>query len=264
MDVRGRKQFLWIVCPVLIIGIVGLTAFAQRQSSALSVWTAKIVTAYPHDKAAFTQGLVIQKGQMYEGTGQKGLSTLRKVDFKTGTVEVSVPLDARFFGEGITILDGKVYQLTWQNNIGVIDDLETMRAESTFKYTGEGWGLTHNGKQLILSDGSAFIRFLDPKTFKMVRQIQVRDEKKNRIKSLNELEYINGEIWANIWYEDRVARISPSDGQVLGWIDMSNLFPQATRDREAVLNGIAYDEESKKIYVTGKNWPNLFEIEIQK
>ncbi len=250
-------------CPFLIVGFLCLTACSPRQLSSLPVWRVRIVAEYPHDPNAFTQGLAIEKGQMYEGTGQKGVSALRKVDFKTGKVEASVPLDDRFFGEGITILDGKIYQLTWQNNIGLVYDLKTMRLESTFRYTGEGWGLTNNGKQLILSDGSPFIRFLDPVTFKVVRQIQVRDPAKNRIKSLNELEFINDEIWANVWYEDRVARISPIDGQVLGWVDLSKLIPQATRDREAVLNGIAYDTESKKIYVTGKNWPKLFEIEIQ-
>ncbi len=258
-----NKHVVWGVCPFLVIGFVCLAACSQRPSSALPVGTVKIVAVYPHDPNAFTQGLAIEKGQMYEGTGQKGVSALRKVDFKTGKVEVSVPLDDRFFGEGVTILDGKIYQLTWQNNIGLVYDLKTMRPESTFRYTGEGWGLTNDGKQLILSDGTPSIRFLDPVTFKVVRQIEVRDAAKNRIKSLNELEYIRGEIWANIWYEDRVARISPVDGRVLGWVDLSNLIPQATRGREAVLNGIAYDTESKKIYVTGKNWPKLFEIELQ-
>ncbi len=242
-----------------------LTACAQFQAQNSPIWTVKVVEEYPHDPAAFTQGLVIEKGQMYEGTGQKGTSELRKVDHTSGNVLSSQRLKQEYFGEGITILDGKIYQITWQNHLGIIYDLETMKLEKTFSYAGEGWGITNDGKSLIMSDGTFNVRFIDPKTLKETKKIQVWEgNKKNRIIHLNELEYVDGEIWANIWYEDRIARISPKTGQVLGWIDMRNLIPAANRDREAVLNGIAYDAESKKIYVTGKNWPKLFQVEIVK
>ncbi|MFO0921993.1 MAG: glutaminyl-peptide cyclotransferase [Pirellulales bacterium] len=248
---------------VLGVGLGFISLPACAQTSNLPVWKVKAVAEYPHDSDAFTQGLVIEKGQLYEGTGQQGKSTLRKVELTTGKVQQSESLPAQYFGEGITIFEGKIYQLTWKDAVGVIYDLDSMKGEKVFHYTGEGWGLTHNGKHLILSDGSYNLRFYDPKNMKLVKTLQVKD-KKNRIKSLNELEYVKGEVWANIWYEDRVARISPETGQVLGWIDMSNLIPQSRRDKEAVLNGIAYDADNDKIYVTGKNWPKLFQIEIVK
>ena len=170
-------------------------------------------------------------------------------------------LGPRYFGEGIAILDGLVYQLTWQNGVVVVYDLETFEVERTMEYEGEGWGLTHDGRQLIMSDGSATIRFRDPQTFAVTREIEVRADGV-AVPKLNELELIDGEIWANIWYDDRIARISPETGEVLGFIDLSTLYPQRARSSEAVLNGIAYDAAAKRLFVTGKNWPQLYEIEI--
>ena len=228
------------------------------------VWRVKIVATYPHDPGAYTQGLVIKNGQMYEGTGRNGASSLRQVDLTTGAVLKSLPLDEKYFGEGITILNGKIYQLTWRNNLCFTYDLDSFQYKEHFKYAYEGWGVTEDGKNLIVSDGSSDIRFVDPSTFKELRKISVKHGTE-RIKNLNELEFINGEIWANVWYDDRVARISPESGQLLGWIDLSNLFPRNQRkDKDQVLNGIAQDPDTKKIYATGKNWPNLFEIEIVK
>ena len=228
------------------------------------VWNAKVVATYPHDPGAYTQGLVIDNGQMFEGTGQYGSSTLREVDFKTGKVTRSISLDEQYFGEGITILNGKIFQLTWKSNFCFVYDRKTFQYTEYFRYPYEGWGLTHNGTELILSDGSSDLRFIDPISFKEVRRISVK-EGTERIKNLNELEYVNGEIWANIWYEDRIARVSPENGKLLGWIDLRGLFPKNQReDRDQVLNGIAQDPETKKLYVTGKNWPKMFEIEIVK
>lgn len=231
---------------------------------AIPTWKAKVVATYPHDPEAYTQGLVIEKGQMFEGTGKYGSSTLRAVDHVTGAVLKSLPLDKQYFGEGITILDGKIYQLTWKNHYCFVYDLKTFQYQGHFPYVFEGWGLTNNGKELIVSDGSSDIRFVDPSSFRELRKIAVKDGDV-RIKNLNELEYIEGEIWANVWYEDRIARISPESGKLLGWIDLSAIYPARQRkDREQVLNGIAQDRETKKIYVTGKNWPKLYEIEMEK
>jgi len=228
------------------------------------VWRVKIVASYPHDPGAYTQGLVIKNGKMYEGTGRNGASSLRQVDLVTGSVLKSLPMDEKYFGEGITILNGKIYQLTWRNNLCFTYDLDTFQYKEHFKYAYEGWGVTNDGQNLIVSDGSSDIRFVDPNTFKELKKISVK-QGTERIKNLNELEFINGEIWANVWYDDRLARISPESGQLLGWIDLSTLFPRNQRkDKDQVLNGIAQDPDSKKIYATGKNWPKLFEIEIVK
>jgi glutamine cyclotransferase len=221
----------------------------------------EVVAAYPHDENAFTQGLVVHAGRLLEGTGQYGSSTLRRVELETGRVERLVPLGNAYFGEGITVLDGRVYQLTWHNGIAFVYDAETFALERTLSYAGEGWGLTTDGSRLILSDGSAALRFLEPGTFAVAKQITVRDNGLP-IERLNELEYVDGEIWANVWYDDRIVRISPESGEVLGWIDLSSLYSSSERSRDDVLNGIAYDAEAGRLFVTGKNWPQLFEIEV--
>jgi glutamine cyclotransferase len=221
------------------------------------------VAAYPHDPAAFTQGLAIEAGKLYEGTGLYGASTVRRVNLMSGRAEKQRALGERYFGEGIAILGGRLYQITWMNGAVVVYNLDTFEVERTMQYDGEGWGLTHDGKELIMSDGSATIRFRDPQTFAVTREIQVRDNGMP-LAMLNELEYINGEIWANIWYDDRIARISPADGKVLGFIDLSTLYPKSARGSEAVLNGIAYDAAAKRLFVTGKNWPQLYEIEVTR
>jgi glutamine cyclotransferase len=252
----------WLVACALAAVAVGAAAWAQLHGrSAPEVAGFKIVAVYPHDPNAFTQGLAIAGGQLYEGTGLYGQSTIRKVDLTTGRVEKQRSINATYFGEGIAILGDHLYELTWQHGLGIVYDLATFSQQRTFQYTGEGWGLTQDGKQLILSDGSAKLRFLDPQTFAVVREIEVRDHGQS-VTKLNELEYIEGEIWSNVWYDDRIARISPATGEVLGWIDLAALYPKSARSSEAVLNGIAYDAVAKRLFVTGKNWPQLYEIEI--
>lgn len=254
---------LWLVGLIAIFGsVMALAIEAQFRRSEVKTITAKVIAEFPHDPTAFTQGLVVVEGQMYEGTGKKGESTLRKVDLKTGRVEVFVPLDPDLFGEGITVLGDRIYQLTWQNRIGLVYDRKTLRPTKTFRYSGEGWGLTHDGKRLILSDGTSLLRFLDPQTFEVVRRMRVTSPN-GPVDKLNELEFVNGEILANIWYQDRIARISAESGEILGWIDLSAVYPARRRaTKEDVLNGIAYDESSGRMFVTGKNWPKVYEIEL--
>jgi glutamine cyclotransferase len=260
----SRPYLKWLVAGVVAAVAVGVTAWAQlgtHRAPAVAGFT--VVGAYPHDPAAFTQGLAIEAGQLYEGTGLYGSSTVRRVDLTSGRTEKQRALGPRYFGEGIAILGGRLYQITWMNGAAVVYNLDTFEVERTMQYDGEGWGLTHDGKQLIMSDGSATIRFRDPQTFAVTREIEVRDNGVP-LAMLNELEYIDGEIWANIWYDDRIARISPADGKVLGFIDLSTLYPKSARSSEAVLNGIAYDAKAKRLFVTGKNWPQLYEIEVSR
>lgn len=222
-----------------------------------------IAHVYPHDPRAFTQGIEYRDGVLFEGTGLNGQSTLRKVELATGKVlqQISVPPD--YFGEGITTWGQTIVQLTWQSQIGLVYDRTTFKQIRTFTYTGEGWGLTHNATQLIMSDGSASLRFLDPKTLTETRRLLVTDAG-IVVRDLNELEWVNGEIYANVWQTNFVARISPATGRVLGWIDLSGLLsPQEQRGGADVLNGIAYDAAGRRLFVTGKLWPKLFEIHIQ-
>ena len=256
-----RRWVVWAVVLGLAVLAVGLAAWPQLGARREAVSGFEVVAAYPHDSNAFTQGLAIEAGQLYEGTGQYGASTVRRVDLKTGRPDKQRALNQNYFGEGIAILGGSLYQITWQNGVVVVYDLETFEVQRTMQYAGEGWGLTHDGKELIMSDGSATIRFRDPQTFAVTREIEVRNDGVP-LPKLNELEYIDGEIWANIWYDDRIARISPANGEVLGFIDFTTLYPQSARGSEAVLNGIAYDAAAKRLYVTGKNWPQLYEIRV--
>jgi glutamine cyclotransferase len=258
----ARRHLKWLAAGVLAAAAVAVATWAQLGTSRVPATAGfKVVAVYPHDPAAFTQGLAIEAGQLYEGTGQYGASSVRRVDLTSGRPEKQRALGPRYFGEGIAILDGLLYQLTWQNGVVVVYDLETFEVERTVEYSGEGWGLTHDGDELIMSDGSATIRFRDPDTFAVTREIEVRHDGVP-LTRLNELEYVEGEIWANIWYDDRIARISPADGKVLGFIDLATLYPQSARGSEAVLNGIAYDAASQRLFVTGKNWPQLYEIEV--
>jgi glutamine cyclotransferase len=247
------------VSAVLIgAGLVAAWAILAQQDSVR--WGVEVVQAYPHDPLAYTQGLVFDRGELLEGTGKYRESTLRRVELQSGRVLQSVRLPGDAFGEGITVRGGEVFQLTWRNQYGIVYDRSTLRELRRFRYQGEGWGLTHDGTHLILSDGSSTLRFLDPKTFRVVRQLMVRSDGR-RVANLNELEYVRGEILANIWYKDYLARISPANGEVLGWIDLHTLAPDGL-DRESVANGIAYDAESDRLFVTGKNWPQLFEIRL--
>jgi glutamine cyclotransferase len=225
-----------------------------------------IINTYNHDSTAYTQGLEFYNGTLLEGTGQNGESTLRKTDYKTGNVSKSVPLSPDYFGEGITVFNGKIYQLTWQNKIGFIYNAETLVQEKTFNYFAdiEGWGLTHNDKYLIMSDGTNKIYFLDPETQKMDRSINVYSDT-NAIPELNELEWIDGKIWANIWQKDVVVVINPENGAVESVIDFSALKTKNKKtllDGE-VLNGIAYNPITKTVFITGKDWDKMFEIKVK-
>jgi glutamine cyclotransferase len=255
-----QRRGLWLV--LLAVVVAGLAAAALPRDKSQPLDGIRVVAAYPHDPEAFTQGLIVVDGVMYEGTGQNGGSSLRQVDIPTGRVIRMVPLHEAYFGEGIAALGDKLYQLTWKNRVAIVYDRATLSPVSSFRYSGEGWGLTTDGQQFIMSDGSATLRFLDPQTFEVKRRLQVKG-RSGQVDKLNELEYVNGEIYANIWYADQIVRISPKTGEVLGRIDLSTLWPQNQRPtREHVLNGIAYDADQKKLYVTGKNWPRLYEIEI--
>jgi glutaminyl-peptide cyclotransferase len=222
----------------------------------------RIVKTYPHDRNAFTQGLEYREGFLYEGTGLVGRSTLRKVKLDTGQVVQSFDLPQPFFGEGITVLPQQILQLTWQSQTGFIYDKTNFRVLKSFSYAGEGWGMTNDGKQIYMSDGTAQIRVWDPASLKEVRRMSVTDGGKP-VTALNELEFVRGEILANVWQTDRIARISPANGRVLGWIDLTGLLPKAERmNADAVLNGIAYDAAADRLFVTGKLWPKLFEIKV--
>ena len=222
----------------------------------------RIVNAYPHDSKAFTQGLVYSDDILYEGTGLRGQSSLRKVDLVTGSVLQIRSLPPRYFGEGITVFGSKLIQLTWQAKIGFVYDKKTFRLLDTFNYPFDGWGITHNGRSLIISDGTSTLHLLDPETFKEIDRIEVR-EVDAPVSRLNELEYVKGEIYANVWKTDRIARISPQTGKVVGWIELEGLLsPEDRKRRIDVLNGIAYDSKNDRLFVTGKLWPKLFEIKL--
>ena len=250
-----------------IIGIGGAVLLAALVPLAFTkdaMRRVKVEKTFMHDPDAFCQGLVVDKGQMWEGTGQYGKSTLRKVDLETGRVLENVPLPESYFGEGITLLNGKIYQLTWKEQVCLVYDAKTLQQTATLKYDGQGWGLANDGKYLYLSDGSYSIRVLNPDTFQVVKRLAVK-QGRSKVDQLNELEFVKDELWANIWYQDQIARISPATGEVLGWVDASKLWPLAKRPtKEHVLNGIAYDAATDKIYMTGKNWPSLFEVSVTK
>jgi glutaminyl-peptide cyclotransferase len=230
----------------------------------IPTYTYEVIKAYPHDATAFTQGLVFNQGVLYESTGLNGSSSLRRVELETGKVLKKIEVPDRFFAEGLALFNGRLYQLTWQTQRGFVYDLDSFNKLREFSYAGEGWGLTRDAHTLIMSDGSSRIRFLDPDTFEVKRLITVQDNGRD-VLQLNELEYIKGEIYANIWMNDRIARIDPQSGKVNAWIDLSGLLPPEARpDPGAVLNGIAYDEASDRLFVTGKLWPKLFEIKLKR
>jgi glutamine cyclotransferase len=222
----------------------------------------RVVHTYPHDPQAYTQGLIYEDGYLYESTGLNGRSSLRMVDLETGRVLQRAVVPVKYFAEGLTDWGSSLIQLTWQSHIAFVYDRFSFRLLHTFNYSGEGWGLTQDGKNLILSDGTATLRFFNPQTFREVRHIVVKDHGA-QVTQLNELEFVRGEIYANVWHTDRIARISPVSGNVIGWIDLTGLLaPGQVSDPEAVLNGIAYDAARDRLFVTGKLWPRLFEIKI--
>ncbi len=221
----------------------------------------KVIGELAHNPDNFTQGLVIADGFLFEGTGKKGQSRLMKIDLATGKVLKEAKLTDSFFGEGIVVLGDFIYQLTWHAHKTIVFDRKTLRRKKHFKYKGEGWGITTDGKELIMSNGTDEITFRDP-DFKELRKISVKDGDES-IRELNELEYINGEIWANIWQQDRIARIDPKTGKINSWVDCAGLRDKLSdKSAAGVLNGIAYDASSKKIWITGKNWDKIFQIEV--
>jgi glutamine cyclotransferase len=232
------------------------------QRGAIPVLTARVVKSYPHDPRAFTQGLEFFDGYLYESTGRQRQSTLRRVVIETGKVVQSVRLPDRTFGEGLTIFHGKIYQLTWLDKTGFIYDLQTFRKLGQFSYNTEGWGLTHDDASLILSDGTNRLQYIDPNSYQVTKTLAVFAGPE-AVTNLNELEFIRGEIWANIWHSDRIARIDPKSGQVTAWIDLAAITERETHEQEDVLNGIAWDPGRQRLFVTGKDWPKLYEIAVK-
>jgi glutaminyl-peptide cyclotransferase len=253
--------------PVVALAVTSLSPVSWDPVHRALQQTAKVdsfrvVNSYPHDRAAYTQGLIYRDGFLFESTGLNGQSTLRKVKLETGAVVQQHRLDQAHFGEGLAAWKGQLFQLTWRSNIAFVYDLVTFAPRRTFSYPGEGWGLTDDGRHFVLSDGTDQLRLLDPEMFREVRRVSVKDES-TPVRDLNELEFVRGEIYANVWQTDRIARISPQTGQVTGWIDLRGLMSTGYRlDPEAVLNGIAYDAATSRLFVTGKLWPRLFEIRV--
>ena len=234
---------------------------APPVSNVTPVYSYNVVNTYPHDRDAFTQGLVFEDGVLYEGTGLGRHSSLRRVDLETGEVQQIYELP-RFFGEGIAVYGDNIIQLTYEAHVGFVYDRDSFELLEEFNYSTQGWGITTDGERLIMSDGSATLYFWDPETFEEIGRVEVYDCD-GPVKRLNELEYIHGEVYANVWQTDRIARIDPGTGQVVGWIDLSGLLTAEDRSVPVdVLNGIAYDEKNDRLFVTGKLWPKLFEIEL--
>jgi glutamine cyclotransferase len=263
MRPSGRTAIIAAIVLVLVVAMY----FWQRpdrrgiSGSKAPVFTYRVVNSYPHDSGAFTQGLVFSGGVMYEGTGLKGRSSLREVDLETGDVVRIHRLEDVYFGEGITVWEDTIVQLTLSSGRGFIYDAATFELLRDFTYTTGGWGITTDGERLIMSDGTSMLHFLDPHTFERVGQVIVKDGMRPVI-GLNELEYINGEVFANVWQTDWIARISPATGKIDSWVDLSGLLPPEDRQGADVLNGIAYDAAGKRLFVTGKFWPRLFQIEL--
>ena len=254
------------ICAAFLVVLATASLSAQTAPRSTSRQTPtygyEVVEAYPHDENAFTQGLVYHDGFLYEGTGLEGRSSLRKVRLETGEVLQRIDLPYEYFGEGIAIVRDQILELTWKSQVGFVYDLRTFRQVRQFSYSGEGWGLTSNGADVYMSDGTADIRILDAATLREKRRIHVHDGPKP-IKQLNELEFVEGQIFANIWQTNRIARISPQTGEVVGWVDLTGLLsPMYQLQPGAVLNGIAYDSTRKRLFVTGKLWPRLFQIRL--
>lgn len=252
------------VCLAAVVLLVSACNGGNKSNSnKANITSYTVVNTWPHDREAFTQGLIFHEGKFLESTGQEGRSSLRLVEPETGNILKRVHVPSPYFAEGITLLHGKVYQLTWEDQKGFIYDASSLEKTGEFKYFGEGWGLTTDGQHLILSDGSNRLRFLSPDNFQVTKTIAVVD-KGRPINNLNELEFVEGEIYANVWHQDRIARIDPKSGSVNGWIDLTGLLqPGEVTDEEAVLNGIAYDPQTKRLFVTGKMWPKLFEVKLK-
>jgi glutamine cyclotransferase len=263
----GRNMFrkpLWLMVPILGI-IVLIVSFSQEdkadgQENKLNQ-KAQVIGTFPHNPNDFCQGLIVEGNTVYEGTGRYGASVLKKYELETGKVLQQVPLHQDYFGEGIAILDDKIFQLTWKERVCVVYDKATLKPLGHMTYSGEGWGLATNGTHLFMSDGSSRIQVFDVEKFKPIRTINVKFGRKKQ--NLNELEFVGDELWACMWYEDRIVRIDPESGDIKGYFDCSSLYPINKRpDREHVLNGIAYDAKANRLFITGKLWPKIFEVKV--
>jgi glutaminyl-peptide cyclotransferase len=243
-----------------VLAVVSLCAASLMPAVATDTY--QVVHTYPHDQHAYTQGLFYLDGHLYESTGLNGQSSLRIENLETGRILELRDVPSKYFAEGLAPWGSTLIQLTWQSHVALVYDRSTLHFLRTLSYEGEGWGLTADDKEMILSDGTASLRFLDPATFKVLRRVTVTDHGRP-VTELNELEFVHGEIYANIWHSDRIARIAPATGKVLGFIDLTGLLPASQRSSpEAVLNGIAYDAAHDRLFVTGKLWPSLFEIRV--
>jgi len=245
---------------VLLSVVVVLFFLFSGNPDIPAAWTYKVINTFPHDPRAFTQGLVFEDGFLYEGTGLNGRSELRKVELETGNVLQTHKLPEEFFGEGITIFGDRIIQLTYQSNVGFVYNKGTFELLREFSYPTEGWGLTHDGKYLIMSDGTPMLYFLDPETFAQNHKIMVLDQD-SPVWGLNELEYINGQIYANVWPTERIVRIEPETGRVIGWIHTEGILHDHSEPVD-VFNGIAYDAANRRLFVTGKFYPKLYEIKL--
>ena len=260
--VKKHIKLLALFICVLLISLCSLCCTNQFPDDGLKVYSYRVVNEYPHDGDAYTQGLVFHDGELYESTGLYGNSSLRRVELETGSVLQIHELDDKYFGEGITFYNDRIIQLTWKENLGFVYARQSFEPIDDFSYSTEGWGITHDGIKLIMSDGSSTLYFLDPVTFEKIGSIEVTSAAEP-IRHLNELEYINGEIFANIYRTDRIARINPVTGNVIAWIDLTGILRfKDTTSQTAVLNGIAYDSDTDRLFVTGKKWQKLFEIEL--
>lgn len=252
---------LLILAAMLELGAITLVQLNEGHMNATTPrYNYNVVNVYPHDENAFTQGLVFEDGFLYEGTGLYGNSSLRRVELETGKVLQVHALQNQFFGEGITIVGDKIIQLTWESQRGFIYDKNTFDLLREFSYPTEGWGIMYDGSRLIMSDGTASLYFLDPETLQRVGQVEAHDTAP--VTGLNELEYIKGEIYANVWREEKIAIIDPHTGQVRAWVDLKGIRGSGDPDPDNVLNGIAYDAEGDRLFVTGKRWPQLYEIRL--
>lgn len=248
----------------LLAGIFALPALGLGSAhAAIPVYAFMVKHTYPHDTGAFTQGLYIKDGALFESTGMKGQSSIRRVQLETGRVLQKIDLASEFFGEGIAPVGADIVSLTWTSKVGFVYDAKTLKLKRKFTYEGEGWGLTTNGKQVFMSDGTPAIRILDPKTLTEIKRIQVSAGGKP-VANLNELEWVDGQLFANVWGTDVIARIDPASGDVVGWIDLTGLKDPSWKGMgdDDVLNGIAWDANNHRLFVTGKHWPKLFEIEL--
>lgn len=276
-----RQKCSWVVVVCLVVAAVAVVSFSVPAAEQKTpVYRYVVVHAYPHDRFAFTEGLAYSGGMLVDGTGLNGNSTLRRVNLTTGEVVQERQLADEYFGEGVTVFGDRIAEVTEDSHVGFIYNATTLAQVGSFGYPTEGWGIAWDGAHLVMSDGTATLHFLDPETFREVRQVEVQDHGVP-VQDLNELEYVNGEIWANVWPTDRIVRISPSTGRVTGWVDLSGLLPPQEQGligwsaiawlnghtsvpfgEEACLNGIAYDPAGDRLFVTGKLWPELFEVRV--